>query len=46
MMKLKSIHQNFSQEDCSVLKLLEKTLKHDVKSVEYFVKDKVWVYLI
>jgi adenylosuccinate lyase len=41
MMKLKSIHQNFSQEDCSVLKLLEKTLKHDVKSVEYFVKDKL-----
>jgi adenylosuccinate lyase len=41
IMKLKSLHQNFTQEDCSTLKLLESTLKHDVKSVEYFVKEKI-----
>lgn len=41
MMKLKSIHQNFTQEDCSVLKMVESTIKHDVKAVEYFVKEKI-----
>ena len=41
IMKLKSIHQNFSQEDCSIIKIVEKTTKHDVKSVEYFIKDKL-----
>jgi adenylosuccinate lyase len=41
MMRLKSIHQSFSQEDCSIIKILESTLKHDVKSVEYFIKEKL-----
>ena len=41
MTGLNYIYKLHSIEDCSVLKLLEKTLKHDVKSVEYFVKDKL-----
>ena len=41
IMKLKTIHQNFSQEDCSTLKIVESTIKHDVKAVEYFVKEKI-----
>lgn len=41
IMKLKTLHQNFSQEDCSTLKIVELTIKHDVKAVEYFVKEKI-----
>jgi adenylosuccinate lyase len=41
IMKLKSIHQNFSQEDCSSLKIVESYIKHDVKSLEYLIKEKI-----
>jgi adenylosuccinate lyase len=40
IMQIKNIHQNFTQEDCSTLKILESRLKHDVKSLEYFIKEK------
>lgn len=41
IMKLKNISQNFNQEEFSTLKIVESTTKHDVKAVEYFVKEKI-----
>jgi adenylosuccinate lyase len=40
-MRINSISQNFSLDDQSTLKLLESTLNHDIKSIEYFLKDKI-----
>ncbi|MBM3402268.1 MAG: adenylosuccinate lyase [Bacteroidetes bacterium] len=37
---LRSIYQNFSESDAEAVKLIEKTTNHDVKAVEYFLKDK------
>ncbi len=37
---LKSIYQNFSLEDATKIKEIEKTTNHDVKAVEYFIKEK------
>jgi adenylosuccinate lyase len=37
---LRSIYQNFSQQDALYIKELEKTTNHDVKAVEYFLKEK------
>jgi len=40
-LQLKSIYQNFSLEDATSIKEIEKTTNHDVKAVEYFLKDKL-----
>lgn len=37
---LRNIYQNFTTEDALVIKETEKTTNHDVKAVEYFIKDK------
>lgn len=37
---LRNIYKNFSQEDATKVKDLEKTTNHDVKAVEYFLKEK------
>ena len=37
---LRNIYKNFSEEDASAIKEIEKTTNHDVKAVEYFIKDK------
>ncbi|WDF57151.1 adenylosuccinate lyase [Mucilaginibacter sp. KACC 22063] len=38
--KLQAIYKNFSQADAQVIKDIEKTTNHDVKAVEYFIKQK------
>ncbi len=38
---LNAIHQNFSLVDALKIKEFEKTTNHDVKAVEYFVKEKL-----
>ena len=38
---LSSIINNFSLEDAKAIKEIEKTTNHDVKAVEYFLKEKV-----
>lgn len=38
--KLRSVYQNFSLEDAQKIKDTEKITNHDVKAVEYFIKDK------
>ncbi len=38
--KLREIYLNFSLNDASQIKEIEKTTNHDVKAVEYFVKKK------
>ncbi|MFW5752073.1 MAG: lyase family protein, partial [bacterium] len=37
---LQNIYRDFSIEDATRVKEIEKTTNHDVKSVEYFIKDK------
>ena len=37
---LKDIYKNFSVEDAQSIKEIEKTTNHDVKAVEYFIKEK------
>jgi adenylosuccinate lyase len=37
---LRSIYQNFSENDAQQIKDIEKTTNHDVKAVEYFIKEK------
>lgn len=37
---LKKVHQNFSVEDAEKVKEIEKVTNHDVKAVEYFLKEK------
>jgi adenylosuccinate lyase len=39
--KLKAVYQNFSFADAEIIKETEKTTNHDVKAVEYFIKDKL-----
>jgi adenylosuccinate lyase len=39
---LSSITNNFSLEDAKAIKEIEKTTNHDVKAVEYFLKEKVF----
>lgn len=39
--KLKAIYENFSEEDARQIKIIEKTTNHDVKAVEYFLKEKL-----
>ncbi len=38
--KLRAIYQNFTSIDAQAVKEIEKTTNHDVKAVEYFLKDK------
>ena len=37
---LRNLYKNFSTEDALVIKETEKTTNHDVKAVEYFIKEK------
>ena len=37
---LRSIYQNFSEFDAERIKTIERTTNHDVKAVEYFIKEK------
>lgn len=37
--KLRDLYQNFSLEDAKSIKNIEKTTNHDVKAVEYFIKE-------
>ncbi len=37
---LRSIYQQFSDIDAEAIKKIEKTTNHDVKAVEYFIKEK------
>ena len=37
---IREIVQNFSEEDALQIKKIERTTNHDVKAVEYFLKDK------
>lgn len=39
--KLREIYENFSDEDAIAVKQIEKTTNHDVKAVEYFLKEKM-----
>jgi adenylosuccinate lyase len=38
--KLRDIYRNFSETDAESIKEIEKTTNHDVKAVEYFIKQK------
>ncbi len=38
--KLRNIYNNFKHEDALHIKSIEKTTNHDVKAVEYFLKEK------
>lgn len=38
--KLRELYQNFTEADAGVIKEIEKTTNHDVKAVEYFLKNK------
>lgn len=37
---IRSIYRNFTEEDALAIKTIERTTNHDVKAVEYFIKDK------
>jgi adenylosuccinate lyase len=37
---LRKVYLDFSESDAEAVKLIEKTTNHDVKAVEYFIKDK------
>ena len=39
--KLKSYYKNFSNEDAQSIKKIEETTNHDVKAIEYFLKEKL-----
>ncbi len=39
--KLRDIYKEFSEEDALRIKAIEKTTNHDVKAVEYFIKEKL-----
>lgn len=38
---LRRIYEDFSEADATVIKTLERTTNHDVKAVEYFLKEKI-----
>ncbi len=38
--KLRDIYKDFNSEDALAIKEIEKTTNHDVKAVEYFIKEK------
>lgn len=39
--KLRAIYENFSEGDAARVKTIEQTTNHDVKAVEYFIKEKL-----
>ncbi len=39
--KIKDIHSSFSEEDALRIKEIEKLINHDVKAVEYLIKEKM-----
>ena len=39
--KLRAIYEDFTEEDAKKIKTIEKTTNHDVKAVEYFLKEKL-----
>ena len=39
--KVRAIWQQFNEDDARVIKTTERTTNHDVKAVEYFLKDKI-----
>ena len=39
--KLRAIYQEFTEADASQIKTIERTTNHDVKAVEYFLKEKL-----
>jgi len=39
--KLRAIYEQFTEEDAQAIKKIERTTNHDVKAVEYFLKDKL-----
>ncbi|MBF0257295.1 MAG: adenylosuccinate lyase [Desulfamplus sp.] len=39
--KLQSVLENFNESDAQKIKDIEKTTNHDVKAVEYFIKEKL-----
>ena len=39
--KLRSIYQDFTEADAQQIKTIERTTNHDVKAVEYFLKEKL-----
>ena len=39
--QLRSIYQEFSEDDAQRVKDIEKVTNHDVKAVEYFIKEKI-----
>ena len=38
--ELRKIYQKFTDEDATAIKDIEKVTNHDVKAVEYFIKEK------
>ncbi|MGB5227001.1 MAG: adenylosuccinate lyase [Eudoraea sp.] len=40
IVSLRNIFENFSLDDALAIKKIERTTNHDVKAVEYFIKDK------
>src|SRR5919202_2022853 len=38
---LRALYENFSEADALRIKEIEKTTNHDVKAVEYFIKEKM-----
>ena len=38
---LRGLYLNFSDQDSKRVKKIEETTKHDVKAVEYFIKEKI-----
>jgi len=38
--KLRTVYEDFSEEDAGKVKSIEKITNHDVKAVEYFIKEK------
>ncbi len=39
--KLRAIYEQFTEEDAKQIKTIERTTNHDVKAVEYFLKEKL-----
>lgn len=37
---LRAVYKQFNEQDAEAVKLIERTTNHDVKAVEYFIKDK------
>lgn len=38
--RLRNLYKNFSIEDAQIVKSIEQTTNHDVKAIEYYLKDK------